>query len=121
MKIQEGISLIKEWIEFKRKEYQDNTDFNELIRVINEIETEQDFSTDAYEDIRYFLRPFEFISLKIKRLFNICTLVNYCAFITSRWFESIEDFINLEMGIKRFNGNMTKFFYNPIPLTSLHI
>ena len=38
MKIQEGISLIKEWIEFKRKEYQDNTDFNELIRVINEIE-----------------------------------------------------------------------------------
>ena len=35
--IQEGIPLIKEWIEVKRQEYQDNDDFNELIRVINEI------------------------------------------------------------------------------------
>ena len=37
-KIQEGIPLIKEWIETKRQEYENNNDFNELIRVVNEIE-----------------------------------------------------------------------------------
>ena len=31
-------------------------------------------------------------------------------------FESIDDFINLEMGVKRFRGNLEKFFYNPISL-----
>ena len=39
-------------------------------------------------------------------------------FIASRHFQTIDDYINLEMGIKRFNGNMTKFHYNPIPLTN---
>ena len=117
-KIQEGIPLIKEWIELKRQEFETNTDFNELIRVVKEIEKDKDYSKHAYEYIRYLLRPFEYIPLKIKRLFNICTLDNYTMFIASRHFESIEDFINLEMGVKRFNGNMTKFHYNPIPLTN---
>ena len=42
---------------------------------------------------------------------------NYCIFIASRHFESLDDFINLEMGVKRFRGNMEKFHYNPIPIT----
>ena len=37
-------------------------------------------------------------------------------FIASGHFERIENFINLELGVKRFNGNMTKFHYNRIPL-----
>ena len=41
----------------------------------------------------------------------------YTIFISSRWFESIEDFINLELTIPRMNGNMTKFHYNPISIT----
>ena len=118
-KIQEGIPLIKEWIETKRSEFENNTDFKELIRVINEIEKDKDYSKDAYEDIRYLLRPFEYIPLKIKRLFNIGTLDNYTIFIASRHFESIDDYKNLEMGVKRFNGNMTKFHYNPIALTEI--
>ena len=116
--IQEGIVLIKEWIELKRTEYENNDNFNELIRVINEIETEKDYSNDAYEDIRYLLRPFEYIPLNIKRIFNIGTLDHYTIFIASRHFETIEDFMNLELCTKRFNGNMTKFHYNPIPLTN---
>ena len=48
--IQEGIPLIKEWIETKRKEYEDNTDFNELTKVINDIEKDKDYSNDAYEE-----------------------------------------------------------------------
>ena len=57
--IEEGIPLIKEWIETKREIFKENDNFNELIRVINEIEEEKDYSKDAFEDIRYFLRPFE--------------------------------------------------------------
>ena len=41
----------------------------------------------------------------------------YTAFIASRWFCTIDDFINLELCSSRFLGNMEKFHYNPIPLT----
>ena len=43
----------------------------------------------------------------------------YTIFIASRHFTTIEDFINLEMSCSRYFGNMTKFHYNPIPLTPI--
>ena len=42
---------------------------------------------------------------------------NYSIFIASRFFDNLQDYINLEMGVKRFRGNLDKFFYNPILLT----
>ncbi|GAB1221128.1 hypothetical protein ENUP19_0065G0001 [Entamoeba nuttalli] len=36
--------------------------------------------------------------------------------IVSKYFDDINDFINLEIGIKRFRGNMERFHFNPIPL-----
>ncbi|EDR25704.1 hypothetical protein, conserved [Entamoeba dispar SAW760] len=36
--------------------------------------------------------------------------------ITSMYFNDINDFINLEMGVKRFRGNIERFHFNPIPL-----
>ncbi|EDR25473.1 hypothetical protein EDI_001190 [Entamoeba dispar SAW760] len=36
--------------------------------------------------------------------------------ITSMYFNDINDFINLEIGIKRFQGNIERFHFNPIPL-----
>ena len=42
---------------------------------------------------------------------------NYSIFIASRFFENLQDYFNLEMGVKRFRGNLDKFFYNPISLT----
>ena len=42
---------------------------------------------------------------------------NYAIFLASKYFESINDFINLEKGVKRFRGNLEKFFYNTIVLT----
>ena len=36
--------------------------------------------------------------------------------ITSMYFNDINDFINLELGVKRFRGNMERFHFNPIPL-----
>lgn len=44
-------------------------------------------------------------------------LHQYAIFIASRWFKTIDDFINLEISSPRFLGNLTKFFYNPIPIT----
>lgn len=43
-------------------------------------------------------------------------LHNYAIFIASRWFKTIDDFINLETSSPRFLGNLEKYFYNPIPL-----
>ncbi|EDR21588.1 hypothetical protein EDI_084580 [Entamoeba dispar SAW760] len=36
--------------------------------------------------------------------------------ITSMYFNDIKDFINLEIGVKRFQGNIERFHFNPIPL-----
>ncbi|EDR28403.1 hypothetical protein, conserved [Entamoeba dispar SAW760] len=36
--------------------------------------------------------------------------------IASKYFDDIKDFINLEIGVKRFQGNMERFHFNPIPL-----
>ncbi|EDS88886.1 hypothetical protein EHI_106460 [Entamoeba histolytica HM-1:IMSS] len=36
--------------------------------------------------------------------------------IVSKYFKDINDLINLEMGVKRFRGNMERFHFNPIPL-----
>ena len=113
-RIKEGISLIKEWIQTKKEEFEEKEEFKELVRVVTEIEQENDFSKQSFEDIRYLLRPFEYLPLRIKRLFNIVMMDHYTMFIASRHFESIDDFINLELGVKRFNGNMSKFHYNPI-------
>ena len=110
------------WINKNIHEYEFSElkeDFNELQHVLKDIIEEQDFSHVSYEDIQYLLRPFEEqLPLKIKRYFNIAMMDHYTMFIASRHFESIEDFINLEMCTRRFQGNMTKFHYNPIPLTS---
>ena len=54
---------------------------------------------------------------KQKERMKLYTLDNYCVFIASRHFTSLQDFINLEFVCKRFRGNMEKFHYNPISVT----
>ena len=41
--IQEGIPFIKEWIERKRPEYKENTDFKELEKIVKEIEKDKNY------------------------------------------------------------------------------
>ena len=36
--------------------------------------------------------------------------------IISKYFDTIDDFINLEIGIKKVKGNLNKFHYNPIEI-----
>ena len=47
---------------------------------------------------------------------KLCQLDNYCIFIASRYFETLQDHINLTFVCKRMRGNMEKFHYNPISL-----
>ncbi|ELP92900.1 hypothetical protein EIN_312320 [Entamoeba invadens IP1] len=45
-------------------------------------------------------------------------LTGYHIMIVSKYFDIDRDFINLELVCKKFNGNMEKFHFNPIPLNS---
>ena len=42
----------------------------------------------------------------------------YSILVASKYFETIDDFINLELSSPRFEGNMEKLHFNPISLTS---
>ena len=90
-----------------------------MSRILPGIEQEEDYSEQSYLDIQFLLKPFqETLPLKIKQLFNSSTLDNYTVFLSSMWLNTIEDHINLIQVCKRYELNMTKFFYNPIALTS---
>ncbi|ELP93642.1 hypothetical protein EIN_239720 [Entamoeba invadens IP1] len=45
-------------------------------------------------------------------------LSGYHIMIVSKYFKTINDFINLELVCKKFERNMEKFHFNPIPLNS---
>ena len=114
--IQQSLPLIKEWLNIQTEETKQTEQFKEANKVIIEIENEKDFSETAYEDIKYILRPFQHLPLNIKRLLNISMMHQYSMFIAARYFDSIDDYINLILGIKNFQQILTKFFYNPISL-----
>ena len=50
---------------------------------------------------------------------KMCKLDNYCLFIASRYFESLDDHINLVKTCKRMERNMEKFHYNPTSLNKI--
>ena len=53
------------------------------------------------------------LTLEERNKMKICQLDNYCIFIASRYFETVEDHVNLTFVSKRMRGNMEKFHYNP--------
>ena len=105
--IQQGFIFINEWIDNQTIELKQSDEFKELLTIKNEIEQEQIYSIETYENIRYVLRSLdEFLPFKIKKCFNISTMDYYTMFIASRWFDSIDDHINLIIGVKRFNRDV---------------
>ena len=48
---------------------------------------------------------------------KLCQLDNYCIFLASKYFETIEDHINLIHVCKRLRCNIDKFHFNPLSLT----
>ena len=69
----EVIPLIKEWINKQQdnKEVTETTSFKDLTRILPEIEQEADYSEESFDDIRFLLKQFDSLPLKIKRIFNI--------------------------------------------------
>ena len=91
-----------------------DTENNEIKEKILQINPNDSFNKSSeIKEITSQLSTKEKTKYKLYKLNN-----NYCIFLASRWFESIDDFINLEKVSKRMRGNMEKFHYNPIPLTS---
>ena len=41
---------------------------------------------------------------------------NYALFLASMYFGSLDDLVNFEFAIPRAKNNMSKFFYNPVPI-----
>ena len=60
------------------------------------------YETEHYYGLQY--------STKQRTEMKYCTLNNYCVFIASRHFETLEDHINLVKSSKKFMCNMEKFF-----------
>ena len=48
---------------------------------------------------------------------NMCQLDNYCLFLVSKYFETIDYHINLIQTNQRLRLNMEKFHFNPVTLT----
>ena len=134
--LEDSLPLLTEWMAKQTKDNQkdskdkkyseepkdltDSEDFKELQSLLTHLQTSKDFTLNNFHSLKTLLQSFEdSLPLKIKRIFNISKLDNYTVFIASRHFGSIEDFIHLEMSTSKFYGNMTKFFYNPIPLTKV--
>ena len=46
-----------------------------------------------------------------------CKIDLYSIMVACKYFETIDDFINLEFSSKRFENNMERFRFNPITLT----
>ena len=105
----EPMKIIKEIVKKEKKE--------DECCYLDQLEINNEYGIEDMNLLKKEMKLLETIPLSIKRIFNISTMNNHTMFIASRWFETIEDYINLETSTPKYLGNMTKFFYNPIPLT----
>ena len=88
-----------------------------IMDLIDEIINDNDYCKESFNDIRSQLKTVECLPLKLKKSLNISSLDNYTVFIASRHFNTFQDYVNLELSTSRYQGNMTKFHYNPISIT----
>ena len=112
--LQQFLPLINEWITSQPREVKQTQNFKEL-----EIHFNNNFIEHSFFGIQHLLKPFQHsLPLNVKRMLKISTLNPSIIFIVSKYFNSIEDFIHLEMSTRKFKGNIDLFKYNPIPLTN---
>ena len=52
-------------------------------------------------------------SIEVREKTN--TIDRYCIFVVSKYFETINDYINIEKTNKEYRGIIEQFKYNPIP------
>ena len=119
--IKTGISLIQEWINKKKDEIKESQPYKELNQQINEIQKKEEYSKEIFEKIRHLLRQFENqnenqLSFEIKKHFKISTLNVESIFYVSKYFESVDDHVNLILSSRKFQNNMSNFKYNPVSI-----
>lgn len=91
----------------------ENEELKQKAELINQIIDYNEFYTpDNYQKLKLQFTCKEREILKLHHLDD-----NYCLFISSQYFNTIDDFKNLEMTCKRLNGTTYKFKYNPISIT----
>ena len=105
----------KEAIEVAKRKIKEQG-IEEKCPYIESMETNEEYERMDLSEIRYEMKEITNLPLWIKRNFNISTMDHYSMFIASRWFETLDDYISLEKGIRRFYGNMEKYFYNPVSI-----
>ena len=90
-----------------------NQELQQKEYLLNEITNYNEFySEDNWRKFKYNFTCKEKRELQLHHLDN-----TYCIFLASKYFETIDDFINIEMTSSKFINNTEKFFYSPIPLT----
>ena len=90
----------------------ENNQLKSKAHLLNDIKDYNSFySKENYETLKHQFTCEERTELKLYKLDN------YSIFLSSKWFTEIDDFINLEMSCKQCNGNLDKFYFNPMPLT----
>ena len=77
-----------------------------------EINNNEIFTEESFENI---IKQFSF---QERNQLKLCELDNYCIFISSQYFTTLQDHINLIQTCKRLELNMTKYHYNPISLSN---
>ena len=113
--ILDKIEIIEQYQRLLDKSKQFNPLVKERIEEIEELTINQQQIFDEEEFNKEMVMKF---SLKERSQMKYHTLDNYCIFIASRYFKSIDDHINLITVSKRMRGNMEKFHYNPISVDS---
>ena len=94
---------------------------NELEEDVKIINQDEDYTEEKYNEIRnkYKERKKRLeLTHSTSKILKLGCLNYYSMFIASRWFETIEDYINLELSTPKWKGNLLRFYYNPISLNN---
>ena len=93
-----------------QKEHETKPIQNEQEKKLLEMDYNGEYSPTRYNEILSTL------TIQQKSKLQLYQLDNYCIMIASKFFNTIDDYINIELGIKHFRGNTEKFHYNPISI-----
>ena len=114
--IEEIIVKHQQYLEYKHKIVEMQKIMNDKLDTSHQelltLQPNESYKTKKLEAIKKEL------TFKERSMYKLCQLDNtYCLYITSKYFETINDYINFEMVSRRIKGNREKFKYNPIPLS----
>ncbi|EDR23934.1 hypothetical protein EDI_039980, partial [Entamoeba dispar SAW760] len=103
-------------INTKRWRYKEISEETYIKTIIEMIEKEEYSEYSTEREMIINIKRIIYNNKINKRINGKRRIGHYAMMIVSKYFNDIKDFINLEIGIKRYRGNMERFHFNPIPL-----